>query len=139
MHLTNMADDRQTERRFYEHVSELAEQRAAEPRMPRSSIDWSAWKPKLRKAALVAAVALALLLAVAYAWDLVSIRYVVPLSRKFDSVNVDWFYSVQEKGGKFEFIYDHTQPESCVNSLFPHYGMAPCWYARRHRDRRIEM
>ena len=134
-----MANDKPSERRFYERVSELARQNAAEARAPRRQIDWPAWKPKLRKTALLVIVALATLLAGAYAWDSAAVRYVVPQSGKFGSVSVDWFISVPEKGGKFEFIYDHSQPESCVNSLFPHYGMPPCWYARRHHERRIQM
>jgi hypothetical protein len=134
-----MQNDRQPERSFYQRASEIAQQRGAEAAsMPRRHIDWPALRPKLRRAALLIVVIATVLLAGAYAYDSVAIR-ILPQERRIGSVDVDWFISVQEKGGKFELIYDHTQPESCVNSLFPHFGMPPCWYARRNSQRRIEM
>lgn len=36
------------------------------------------------------------------------------------------------KGGKLEYYFDQPQVEVCVRAMFPHFGDAPCWYARRH-------
>jgi len=46
--------------------------------------------------------------------------------------NVTTFEAGAVKGGKEEFYFDQPQVEVCVRALFPHFGDAPCWYARRH-------
>ena len=48
----------------------------------------------------------------------------------FDSVTT--YEAGAVKGGKEEFYFDQPQVEECVHALFPHFGDAPCWYARRN-------
>ena len=73
-----------------------------------------------------------LVLAVYVCEDLV-LRYRVSHSGAgavFD--NVTTYEAGAVKGGKEEFYFDQPQVEICVRALFPHFGDAPCWYARRH-------
>ncbi len=51
-------------------------------------------------------------------------------NRVFD--NVTMYPAAAVKGGKEEFYFDQPQVVECVRALFPHFGDAPCWYARRH-------
>jgi hypothetical protein len=44
-----------------------------------------------------------------------------------------------QKNGKTQFIFDPPGPESCVNALFPHSGMQPCWYLRRNPEQRTNI
>lgn len=46
--------------------------------------------------------------------------------------NVTTYEAGAVKGGREEFYFDQPQMEECVRALFPHFGDAPCWYARRH-------
>jgi hypothetical protein len=57
----------------------------------------------------------------------------------YGSVVVSHYYAVLQKNGKTEFIFDPPQPETCVHALFPHSGMQPCWYLRRHPDVRTNI
>ena len=57
----------------------------------------------------------------------------------YGSVNVNHYDAVLMKNGKTEFIFDPPGPQSCVNALFPHQGMQPCWYLRRHPDQRTDI
>ena len=57
----------------------------------------------------------------------------------YDTVTVRYSYQVEEKNNRTEYAFASTQPENCVNSLFPHQGLEPCWYARRHVERPIKI
>lgn len=57
----------------------------------------------------------------------------------YGSVVVNHYYAVLQKNGKTQFIFDPPSPETCVNSLFPHSGMQPCWYLRRHPEQRTNI
>ena len=57
----------------------------------------------------------------------------------FGSVTLDTYYSVKLKNGKTEFDYAGPQTVECVNSLLPHYGDKPCWYASRKKEQRIDI
>lgn len=46
--------------------------------------------------------------------------------------NVTMYEAGAVKGGKEEFYFDQPQIVECVRAIFPHFGDAPCWYARRH-------
>jgi len=47
-------------------------------------------------------------------------------------VIVNRFLSVPLKGQKTEFDFLGTANVPCVVALFPHGGMAPCWYLQLH-------
>ena len=88
------------------------------------------------KRILVAVILIAAALGAAvYVGDFVVFRARVALNRSpYDSVTVQHFDAVLKKNGKTEFLFDPPQPETCVNTLFPHDGFAPCWYLNRHRE-----
>ena len=88
-------------------------------------------KVVLRIVAISAIVTLAVYLA-----DYAVLRY--RMSRGFNpygSVTVRFYYEVQEKNQRTEYAFDSVQQQTCVNALFPHFGFASCWYARRHTER----
>ena len=93
------------------------------------------------KGILLRIVAAAVVLAsFVYAGDYLSVRYRIPKGRDpFSSVTIQPYYAIHEKNGKTE--YDFAQPENqvCVRSLFPHFGYSPCWYVKRHTDKRIDI
>lgn len=67
-------------------------------------------------------------------------RLRVALDRNpYGSVVVSHYYAVLQKNGKTEFIFDPPGPETCVNALFPHSGMQPCWYLTRHPEQRTNI
>ena len=75
-----------------------------------------------------------------YVVDYVSILYGIPGHRdQFGTVNVQSYYAIHEKNGKTEYDYQDPQAETCVKSIFPHFGYAPCWYASRHLENRIDI
>jgi hypothetical protein len=57
----------------------------------------------------------------------------------YGSVVVSHYYAVLLKNGKTQFIFDPPAPETCVNALFPHSGMQPCWYLKRHPEQRTNI
>ena len=57
----------------------------------------------------------------------------------YGSVVVSHYYAVLQKNGKTQFIFDPPAPETCVNALYPHAGMQPCWYLRRHPEQRTNI
>jgi hypothetical protein len=50
----------------------------------------------------------------------------------FDTVQVQQYLSTPLKGNKEEYDYMGTAQISCARALFPHGGMAACWWVRRH-------
>lgn len=57
----------------------------------------------------------------------------------YGSVVVSRYYAVLQKNGKTQFIFDPPAPETCVNALFAHSGMMPCWYLTRHPEQRTDI
>jgi hypothetical protein len=47
-------------------------------------------------------------------------------------LTVNRYLAVPLKGSKTEFDFEGTQPQTCVQALFPWAGSSPCWYLRRH-------
>ncbi|MFN7998119.1 MAG: hypothetical protein U0Q18_31145 [Bryobacteraceae bacterium] len=75
-----------------------------------------------------------------YAGDYVSLRYRIPGHREqFGTVQVERYYAVPLKDRKTEYMFDEPSPQTCVNSLFPHFGYTPCWYLSRHRRQEINV
>jgi hypothetical protein len=50
----------------------------------------------------------------------------------YDTVQVQQFLSTALKGDKQEYDYLGTAQVSCAKALFPHGGVNPCWWQRRH-------
>jgi hypothetical protein len=75
-----------------------------------------------------------------YLGDYLSVRYRFPGNRPtFGSVQIQSYYAIPQKDGKTEIVLLDPQMQTCVESLFPHLGVNPCWYVKRHRQQRIDM
>jgi hypothetical protein len=75
-----------------------------------------------------------------YIGDYLSIRFRIPKSRaQFGVVKVQRYYAVGLKSGKTEFMFLAPTNQTCVHSLFPHFGRTPCWYLSRRSVNRIDM
>jgi hypothetical protein len=87
-----------------------------------------------------AIVSLVLACVVVYAADFGWIEYrVASGTDAFGSIQVERYYAVKEKDGKTEFMFDNPSKETCVNSIFPHWGHTPCWYLSRHTRKRVNL
>jgi hypothetical protein len=81
--------------------------------------------------------AFVMVLAVAYGYDYASVRRRMSSQKPGDPFEVVTFphiLAIPEKGNKVEYALDAQSPmetQSCVHSLFPHYGYTPCWYVMR--------
>lgn len=76
----------------------------------------------------------------AYGVDFVVFRIRVATNRNpYGSVVVTHYYAVLQKNGKTTFIFDPPQAETCINVLFPHAGMHPCWYLTRHTEQKTNI
>lgn len=51
-------------------------------------------------------------------------------------VTVHPYTAVPRNDKREELIFDDPRDQSCVNSLFPHRQMVPCWYLKRHPEQR---
>jgi hypothetical protein len=94
----------------------------------------------LKKILLRVAEAAVLLALLTYAGDYLAVRYKIPKDRDpLSTVTIQPYYAIHQKNGRTE--YDFAQPENqvCVRSLFPHFGYSPCWYVKRHTDKRIDI
>jgi hypothetical protein len=83
--------------------------------------------------------AAAALLATLYLCDYLSLKLKVGGREPFGSVLVQRYYAVTMKDKKTEFMFDPPQSQTCVNSLFPHFGDTPCWYVANHKKQRIDI
>ncbi|MFP5228062.1 MAG: hypothetical protein ACLGXA_10560 [Acidobacteriota bacterium] len=50
----------------------------------------------------------------------------------FDTVQVEEYLSTALKGNKQEYDYMGRAEVTCARALFPHRGVSPCWWVRRH-------
>jgi hypothetical protein len=89
--------------------------------------------------------ALILLLAMAYGYDYASVRRRMSAEKPgdpFDVVTYPHLLAIPQKGNKVDYELDAQSPmesESCVHSLFSHYGYTPCWYVLRRSKRPTQM
>jgi hypothetical protein len=97
-------------------------------------------RDRIRRFFLGIAVFLIGLSILAFAVDLGLFRLRVLSHRDpYGSVIVSHYYAVSQKSGKTQFIFDPPAPETCVNSLFPHSDLQPCWYLKRHPEQRTDI
>jgi hypothetical protein len=85
--------------------------------------------------------ALLTLVAAAYGYDYVSVRHRMSAQKPgdpFDVVTYPHLLAIPQKGNKVDYELDAQSPmesQTCVHSLFPHYGYTPCWYVvRKSKD-----
>ena len=87
-----------------------------------------------------ASLAVVIGVAVLFIGDYAVLRYRVSAQKNaFGEVTVHPYYALHLKNGRTEFSFQPDEQERCVDSLFPHLGMTPCWYLRRHPDRRTDI
>jgi hypothetical protein len=85
-------------------------------------------------------VILTLLCAGVYLCDYLWVRYRIAKNRNpFGVVNMRRYYAIPQKSGKTELVFQEPEDQVCVQSLFPHFGYSPCWYAKRNNVKRIDM
>jgi hypothetical protein len=72
--------------------------------------------------------------ALAYGLDDLSARFGIPSRPRFSTFTVYKFYRIDEKFNKFSYEPLSIAQEQCVNALFPHGGVSPCWYLSRHTN-----
>lgn len=87
-------------------------------------------------------IAVATLLCVAAIWliDFGAFKYrVLRNSGSYGSVTVHEYYAIGEKNQRTEYVYKSTEQQICANALFPRAGLPPCWYARRHTEKQVEI
>lgn len=95
---------------------------------------------RIRRALVGGLVVLAGLGTFLFAGDYALLRYRMTAgNRAFGTATVQPYCAVRLKSGKTEFLFQDTRTETCVNSLFPHLSRAPCWYLRRHPEKRTEI
>jgi hypothetical protein len=76
---------------------------------------------------------------VIYGGDFLSLQLRIPSREQFGSVEIKRYFIVKLKNRKTGFMPDEPQTVSCVNSLFPQWGFAPCWWVTRHKVQEIEI
>ena len=93
---------------------------------------------RLKKGLAAAFAALAFL----YIGDLIVVRARMALrgdGEPFDAVTVNVYYAVPEKANRMDFSPGAPETVECVRALFPHFGDAPCWRARRTKTKRVDL
>ena len=86
----------------------------------------------MKRAAIVSALVAVLI----YGSDFAVLRI---RTTPFGSVRVRVMYAVKMKNRQTGYLPEEPQDLSCVNSMFPQKGYAPCWYLARHRQQTIEV
>jgi len=92
-----------------------------------------------------AVISAALVCALAYAMDAISVRVRAAhpsATSPYETVTSARVLAIPEKNNKVEYQIDAQNPEqtvTCVHALFSHDGHAPCWYLKRNIDRPIPM
>ena len=57
----------------------------------------------------------------------------------FGSVEIRRYYAVGLKNKKTDYSSAGSELQTCVNSIFPHFGYYPCWYLRSHNVKEIDI
>lgn len=100
----------------------------------------TALRVRLRRVFSATMLGLLVVAVLAFGVDFAVFRMRVAMNHDaYGSVVVSHYYAVLQKNGKTQFIFDPPGPQTCVNALFPHAGNLPCWYLRRHPERRTDI
>lgn len=87
----------------------------------------------LRRRILRTVGALVLLAVAVYLGDYAVLRF---RSHPSDQLTVYHYLAIQEKNNRQEFVFQGSEQQTCVHSMLPHMGHAPCWYAVKHTEKR---
>ena len=94
---------------------------------------------QMKKIAWYSSAVVAMFLLITYVGDYLVLRVRIARNSGYDTVTVRQYYAINEKNNKTEYVFGSTQDEPCVNSLFSHQGLQPCWYLRRHPERQVKI
>ena len=94
---------------------------------------------RILKRILVLAILLSVVL---YLGDYLILRYRIWRNHNpYGTVTVEILYAISQKStpgtNKTEYQSGGFQNQTCVNSLFPHFGYSPCWYLRHRTQKTI--
>ena len=79
-------------------------------------------------------------IAIIYIGDYLVLRYRIATNRNAtDQVTIKPYFAIQMKNKDTEFEFQPSYVETCANSLFPHMGMQPCWYEKKHTEKRTDV
>jgi len=79
-------------------------------------------------------------LALIYVGDYAILRYrMATHGHATDQVTIKPYFAIQLKNKNTEFEFQDSYVETCANSLFPHMGMQPCWYEKKHTEKRTNV
>ncbi|MGZ4787978.1 MAG: hypothetical protein ACXVZV_02490 [Terriglobales bacterium] len=126
---------------YYKRITDELARDLDELRRTRSDTgNGSAYGRLVKRALLATMIAAVAALLVVYVGDYFVLRYRISAQKNpFGEITVQPYYAMHLKNGKTEFSFQPEQQERCVNSLFPHLGLTPCWYLRRHPDKRTDI
>lgn len=124
---------------YYERVTEML--KLERPRsQPPGPVPLAGKSGVIKSALKWAVISLALAAVLTYIGDYGWLRYRIASGRAaYGVVAVSTDYAIHQKNGKTEFQMSDPQSQTCVNSIFPHQGMSPCWYLRRHPEKQIDI
>ena len=88
----------------------------------------------MKRSVIIGVAALALLYLADFFWVWLRVHHPAA-GAAFGSVDV--IYETPLKDGKDEFFFGQGDKQTCVKSLFPQMGYAPCWYASRRSVRSV--
>jgi hypothetical protein len=91
----------------------------------------------MKKVALIVFAVLGTLVVLGYAADYAIFRLRIARNSAYGRVLVRQYYAIQEKNNRTEYVFGSTQEQTCVNALFGHQGLHPCWYLRRHPEQQV--
>ncbi len=83
-----------------------------------------------------AAVIVFVLIGIAFLIDYLELR---ANPNALGSVEIHRYYAVGLKNKKTDYSSADPELQTCVNSLFPHFGYYPCWYLRSHNVKEIDV
>ncbi len=129
-----MSRDNGPDRGYYRYITDLIEELRPGRPEPQRTRRWNG--AKIRHIAARVILSLCLLAAIAYAGDYLVARFRLMRGQGLGSVSVGVLYAIPQKSGKTEFADGGVEVRTCLHSLFPHFGYAPCWYLSRHREQR---
>lgn len=129
-------------RGYYQRVADMLDLDRLGERLPGPPTGgfFRRYGKRIRQALIWGPLLLVSLAAALFAGDYAVFRYRLAAGTgALGAVTVRPYYAVRLKSGKTEFLFRDSQPETCVNSLFPHLSRTPCWYLRRHPEKRTEI
>jgi hypothetical protein len=115
---------------YYRRVTDLIEE--LRPGLPAEARPVMRGRARLGRLATFAVVALFALAALTYIGDYAVARYRLAHGSALATVELARMYAIPQKSGKTELDYGGAETDTCVRSLFPHFGYSPCWYLTRN-------